>query len=352
MPVSYKRKNSMKKSKSSKGSKSSKLSKRVKTRKSTKPKKRLTRKSKNGSVVRKMRGGDDIIRFRHTLKNTDIIEVGDDYYEMSYQLIGEDISKNSDYIARGAGNFDNEFDLDKSKKIFKDAYALKTENTTTRNELLNKVVSLRKDSLKKTYKLFLPNGICIRTAHHSEFDVDGYKRTSKTNTIICTLPRFKIENNLLCLYKVVPKSQLDSIVSNGLDSKYGGIGGASENMLAVQIHDRGKMYVGNTISKTTMFLDRVLNPILIYIKIPIEKSEEINLSTSFSFRISNSNNIISYNEIYFIGKIEPQFLYINNDTTKELTPIITYMNNQTFGFNSNNSNKSNPYIINPLPDNE
>ena len=57
MPVSYKRKNSMKKSKSSKGSKSSKLSKRVKTRKSTKTKKRLTRKSKNGSVVRKMRGG-------------------------------------------------------------------------------------------------------------------------------------------------------------------------------------------------------------------------------------------------------------------------------------------------------
>ena len=57
MPVSYKRKNSMKKSKSSKGSKSSKLSKRVKTRKSTKPKKRLTRKSKNGSVVRKMKGG-------------------------------------------------------------------------------------------------------------------------------------------------------------------------------------------------------------------------------------------------------------------------------------------------------
>ena len=58
MPVSYKRKNSMKKSKSSKGSKSSKLSKRVKTRKSTKTKKRLTRKSKNGSVVRKMRGGE------------------------------------------------------------------------------------------------------------------------------------------------------------------------------------------------------------------------------------------------------------------------------------------------------
>jgi len=57
MPVSYKRKNSMKKSKSSKGSKSSKLSKRVKTPKNTKPKKRLTRKSKNGSVVRKMRGG-------------------------------------------------------------------------------------------------------------------------------------------------------------------------------------------------------------------------------------------------------------------------------------------------------
>ena len=65
MPVSYKRKNSMKKSKSSKGSKSSKLSKRVKTRKSTKTKKRLTRKSKNGSVVRKMRGGmvhDDVLR--------------------------------------------------------------------------------------------------------------------------------------------------------------------------------------------------------------------------------------------------------------------------------------------------
>ena len=347
MPISYKRKNSMKKSKSSKGSKSSKLSKRVKTRKSTKIKKHLTRKSKKGSVVRKMRGGDDIIRFSHTLKTTDIMEVGDDYYEMSYKLIGEDISKNSDYIARGAGNFDNEFDFDNSKKIFNKA--LKTENTTTRNELLNKVVSLRTDSLKNTYKLFLPNGICIRTAHHSEFDVDGYKRTSKTNTIICTLPRFKIENNLLCLYKVVPKSQLDSIVSNGLDSKYGGIGGASENMLAVQIHDRGKMYVGNTISKTTMFLDRVLNPILIYIKIPIENSEKINLSTSFSFRISNSNNIISYNEIYFIGKIEPQFLYINNDTTKELTPIITYMNNQTFGFKT--SNNSNTYM-NPLPPNE
>ena len=62
MPVSYKRKNSMKKSKSSKGSKSSKLSKRVKTPKNTKPKKRLTRKSKNGSVVRKMRGGADNIR--------------------------------------------------------------------------------------------------------------------------------------------------------------------------------------------------------------------------------------------------------------------------------------------------
>ena len=61
MPVSYKRKNSMKKSKSSKGSKSSKLSKRVKTRKSTKTKKRLMRKSKNGSVVRKMRGGVDPI---------------------------------------------------------------------------------------------------------------------------------------------------------------------------------------------------------------------------------------------------------------------------------------------------
>ena len=65
MPVSYKRKNSMKKSKSSKGSKSSKLSKRVKTRKSTKTKKRLMRKSKNRSVVRKMRGGvdpDDVLR--------------------------------------------------------------------------------------------------------------------------------------------------------------------------------------------------------------------------------------------------------------------------------------------------
>ena len=65
MPISYKRKNSMKKSKSSKGSKSSKLSKRVKTRKSTKTKKRLTRKSKNGSVDRKMRGGvdpDDVLR--------------------------------------------------------------------------------------------------------------------------------------------------------------------------------------------------------------------------------------------------------------------------------------------------
>ena len=57
MPVSYKRKNTMKKSKSSKVSKSSKLFKRVKTRKNTKTKKRLTRKSKNGSVVRKMRGG-------------------------------------------------------------------------------------------------------------------------------------------------------------------------------------------------------------------------------------------------------------------------------------------------------
>jgi len=59
MPVSYKRKNTMKKSKSPKGSKSSKLSKRVKTPKNTKTKKRLTRKSKNGSVVRKMRGGRD-----------------------------------------------------------------------------------------------------------------------------------------------------------------------------------------------------------------------------------------------------------------------------------------------------
>lgn len=65
MPISYKRKNTMKKSKSSKGSKSSKLSKRVKTRKSTKTKKRLTRKSKKRSVVRKMRGGvdpDDVSR--------------------------------------------------------------------------------------------------------------------------------------------------------------------------------------------------------------------------------------------------------------------------------------------------
>jgi len=351
MPISYKRKNSMKKSKSSKGSKSSKLSKRVKTPKNTKPKKRLTRKSKNGSVVRKMRGGGDIIRFNHTLKDTDIKEV-DNYYEMSYQLIGEDISKNSDYIARGAGDFDNEFDF-KSKKKFRDA--LTTKNTTTRNKLLNEVVSLRTDSLKNTYKLFLPNGICIRTAH-LKFNFEEYRRTSKTNTIICTLPRFKIENNLLCLYKVVPKSQLDSIVSNGLDSKYGGIGGASENMQEVQIHDRGKMYVANTISKTTMFLDRVLNPILIYIKIPIEKSEKINLSTSFSFRISNDNNIISYNEIYFIGKIEPQFLYINNDTTKkfndttkDLTPIITYMSNETFGF-PNNTNYNN--ITPHHPDNE
>ena len=350
MPVSYKRKNSMKKSKSSKGSKSSKLSKRVKTRKSTKTKKRLTRKSKNGSVVRKMRGGADIIRFTHTLQNTDIKEVGDDSYEMSYQLIGKDISKNSDYIARGAGNFDNKLN-DNSIRIFKEV--LKNKTTTTRNELLNKVVSLRKDSLQNTYQLFLPNGICIRTAHHIKFDVDEYKRAPKTNTIICTLPRFKIENNLLCLYKVVPESQLDSIVSNGLDSKYGGIGGASENMLDVQIHDRGKMYVANTIRKTDIFNEYIENPILIYIKIPITKSEEINLSTSFSFKISNGNNIISYNEIYFIGKIEPQFLYINNDTTKKLTPIITtYMNNQTFGFEKNNNNNNTNYHIKPHPDNE
>ena len=73
MPVSYKRKNSMKKSKSSKGSKSSKLSKRVKTRKSTKTKKRLMRKSKNGSVVRKMRGGmdpDDVLSTATTNPST------------------------------------------------------------------------------------------------------------------------------------------------------------------------------------------------------------------------------------------------------------------------------------------
>jgi hypothetical protein len=52
MPNSCKRKNSMNKFKSSKGSK------RVKTSKSTKTKKHLTRKSKNGSVEKKMRGGE------------------------------------------------------------------------------------------------------------------------------------------------------------------------------------------------------------------------------------------------------------------------------------------------------
>ena len=57
MPVSYKRKNSMKKNKSLKGSKT---------------KKRLTRKSKNGSVVRKMRGGMNLLKklFRKKSKKT------------------------------------------------------------------------------------------------------------------------------------------------------------------------------------------------------------------------------------------------------------------------------------------
>jgi hypothetical protein len=66
MPVSYKRKNTMKKSKSSKGSK------RVKTLKSTKTKKRLTHKSKKVSVFRKMRGGMNLIKklFRKKSKKT------------------------------------------------------------------------------------------------------------------------------------------------------------------------------------------------------------------------------------------------------------------------------------------
>jgi len=88
MPVSYKRKNSMKKSKSSKGSKSSKLSKRVKTRKSTKTKKRLRRKSKNGSVVRKMRGGG--VNYPDKYDETINTNIGDKDKTLFYIALAKD----------------------------------------------------------------------------------------------------------------------------------------------------------------------------------------------------------------------------------------------------------------------
>ena len=107
MPGSYKRKNSMKKSKSSKSSK------RVKTTKNTKTKKRLTRKSKNESVVRKMRGGssNNILPSRQKRLKKEFKFMSDNSFVFDDVLIEKDIKNNKTEFVFKYIKGDNNFDI-------------------------------------------------------------------------------------------------------------------------------------------------------------------------------------------------------------------------------------------------
>jgi hypothetical protein len=119
------------------------------------------------------------------------------------------------------------------------------------------------------------------------------------------------------LYKVVPKQHLCSIKKNGLDSKFGGIGGASETIPGFQSlawrYDRGRMFFNYgrfTTDYDDAFSAKGVELSKLQIHIPVDETKALNLTTTKKF-----------DEWFIAGTtIPPDYIFLQ-DAKKKYLPL-------------------------------
>jgi hypothetical protein len=129
------------------------------------------------------------------------------------------------------------------------------------------------------------------------------------------LDRLEVKDGFVYLYKTVLESQLCMIQKFGLNSKYGGIGGASERSIlnekekdGLKDMDRGRMYMGDftaahsyiawiTYNRKTGKRDKVA---ILRIRLPLDKTTELNLTyrSGYDFFVAGTKIPSEYIQVW------------------------------------------------------
>lgn len=117
------------------------------------------------------------------------------------------------------------------------------------------------------------------------------------------LDQTEVNQDFIYLYKTIPKSHLCDIRKTGLDSKFGGVGGASETNQfdGATEHDRGRMFFASTIASALSFGSN--DSKLLLVKIPLNHTLSLNLTCNWGEWFS-AGTVIPVNNIYVESAVD------------------------------------------------
>ena len=280
-----------------------------------------TRKNKH---IKKMRGGGYI---KNDEKNIYVYNIEENSIKNSNgKLLITDLALFGHIV------YKNEFNLKDNLNLLDQAAV--EMNESKRIELLDTIVESLKKKINDTVVIKLPNGVFLRTPiQEYKNKIDTEKKYKKGYAF--SLPLFETKDGFLYLYSFIPKSQLEDITVNGLNSKFGGIywhlmdynTNYNEYKDDERSYDMCKFFLNTTSNNLINRLYNYSIHIQISIVIPIEKSYDINLSAFFSF--GNSNGDGSQN-VFFVGIIDPNYINKYDSQINDYIPLISNINNVDF----------------------
>ena len=126
------------------------------------------------------------------------------------------------------------------------------------------------------------------------------------------------KNNFIIFYKVVPEKHLCSIKESGLDTKFGGVNGASANIEGFEnlakTYDRGKMFISYgslPYEYNAGFKKKNIKIIELLIKIPKDETVSLNLTVN------------NFDEWFIAGtQIHPKYIFVKQN--KKFIKIAKY----------------------------
>ena len=196
--------------------------------------------------------------------------------------------------------------------------AFNANDENKRISILDDINTYVKTTITNLLVIKLHNGVFLRTPLFKyKYEFNTRKKYTEQNGKF-SLPFFETKENMLYLYSFVPQSQLNNISLNGLDSKFGGIYWHNSYIHTdPNSFDMCKFFLDTTLNNVSN-RSQDINDIIIRIVIPIEKSYDINLSAFFSFDGSNDDG---YNNIFFVGIIEPKYIHTYDSQTQNYSGL-------------------------------
>jgi hypothetical protein len=192
---------------------------------------------------------------------------------------------------------------------------LKMPENEERDTLMEEVYLSRKASIEKERLIKLPDGVFLRTPLYAHYNYSRYDDCK----IPLNFPKFEVNAGQLTMYKVIPKSHLENIRVNGLHSKYGGLSGADRSD-GMKYYDRGKMYIAINEDVASGFSGWLSDYVYLKIEIPADMSREINLTADYKQQTRIGDK--SYQDIYFVGVIEPRYISVKMKFTDDYEPLL------------------------------